>query len=68
MNISNDNPDILIYTQERTFHFDPDKSASGVTEEDVICTVNLALVVSEKCSDDSTYRFVSPEFKVTAAI
>ena len=36
----------LTYTQQRVFHFDTANSAAGLSEDDVICTINLPLVVS----------------------
>lgn len=36
----------LTYTQQRIFHFDAADSAAGLSENDVICTINLPLVVS----------------------
>ena len=36
----------LTYTQQKVFHFDAANSAAGTSEDDVICTVNLPLVVS----------------------
>ena len=35
----------LIYTQLKTFYFNPDTSGDGLEEDDVICTINLAMVV-----------------------
>ena len=36
---------LLNYTQQKTFLFDANNSMSGAQETDVICTVNLPLVV-----------------------
>ena len=38
--------DQISYTQSKTFFFDANNSMSGATEDDVICTINIPLVVS----------------------
>lgn len=34
----------VTYTQQRVFYFDPANSAAGLSEKDVICTINLPLI------------------------
>ena len=41
----NTNETELTYTQLKTFHFAPNKSAPGLDQNDKICTINLAMVV-----------------------
>ena len=36
----------LQYTQQKTFYFNPNTSDPGVHEDDIICTVNIAMAVS----------------------
>ena len=44
-----ENDTLLEYTQMKTFHFNQTRSGD-YTEDDIICTINLALVVSAHCS------------------
>lgn len=45
-NHTNSTKDLLAYTQNKTFYFDPEASNSSVKEDDIICTINIPLVVS----------------------
>ena len=40
------NQTLLQYTQTKTFHFNQERSGEGLHEDDIICTINLPLVVS----------------------
>ena len=40
-----EDPDVRSYTQTRVFHFSPETSKPGVMESDIICTINIPLVV-----------------------
>lgn len=40
--------DQLTYTQHKIFHFDSSTSELGVAETDIICTINIPLVVRLK--------------------
>ena len=44
LNISEDGS-LLTYNQTRVFHFSPETSGEGLSEEDTICTINLPIVV-----------------------
>ena len=37
---------VLRYTQLKTFHFSSSTSQNGASEDDVICTINIPLIVS----------------------
>lgn len=47
-NILNTSADgsLLTYNQTRIFNFSPETSGAGLRETDVICTINIPLVVS----------------------
>ena len=44
LNISEDGS-LLTYNQTRLFHFSPETSGDGLSEDDNICTINLPIVV-----------------------
>ena len=48
----------LTYTQQKTFHFSSETSGKSLKEDDIICTVNLAMVVGvgvATCSDNTAF-------------
>ena len=44
--LESDNSSVLNYTQTVHYHYDPYKSGDHLSEEDLICTINIPVLVS----------------------
>ncbi len=45
MLVETDNDSELSYTQRKIYHFNPLTSDDGLSDSDIICTINIPLIV-----------------------